>query len=417
MSALRRAAGVLGALTVVLGGLTGCSADDPRAGCTWMDDQSVADDADATVVLVDGTTSTRGGATGAGDVDYGPLIGDLLDKEGRSNQVVSIGTFGGADGEVEWTVQRRSADWRRSNDNTSNQEDNRQDANRCLRDDVAAARQVVPAGRGTDVLAGLAAGAEMFDGVRGERRLLVLSDGLSTTGCADLTNARFGSAQELRSIVSVCGTQGEFGELPDLDGVRVTFMGLGHSAGGQPSADSARRTWLGRLWTALCERAGAARGSCAVSRAPVGRTETSDGGAARSLPDDAAVSFGEQDVRTYTLSGAALFATDSARLRDAAGPALVDLAVTVRTTSSLDRVEVRGYVDPRGSRANDRALSRARADAVAAELVAHGVPADRVKAYGEGVSPGCPEDVTGTSGTREQRLQCDRRVDVKIVGK
>ncbi|MEW2072849.1 OmpA family protein [Streptomyces sp. NPDC013433] len=417
MSAGRRAVSALGALAVVLGGLTGCSADDPREGCHWMDDQSVADGADATVILVDGTTSTRGGGSGAGDVDYGPLIGDLLDEDGKSNQVISIGTFGGSGGEVEWTVQRRSADWRRSNDNASNQEDNREDANRCLEDDITAARRVVPAGEGTDVLAGLAAGAEMFDGVRGERRLLVLTDGLSTTGCADLTSARFGSAQDLKSIVSVCGTQGEFGELPDLRGVRVTFMGLGHSAGGQPSADSARRAWLGKLWKALCERAGAGQGSCVVGKAPVSRAGESGEHTGGALPDDPVVSFGEGGARTYTLSGAALFATDSARLRDKAEPALVELAVTARTTPSLDRVEVHGYVDPRGTRANDRELSQARADTVADKLVEHGVPAARVKAYGEGVSPGCPADAAEKSGTREQRLQCDRRVDVKIIGK
>ncbi|MFI2427872.1 OmpA family protein [Streptomyces sp. NPDC018955] len=406
----------LGALAVVLGGLTGCSAGDPRAGCRWMDDQSVDADADATVILVDGTASTRGGKSGAGDVDYGPLIGGLLAKDEKSGQVISIGTFGGPGGEIDWTVRRRSADWRRSNDNTANQENNRQDANKCLEDDIAAARRVVPAGKGTDVLAGLAAGAEMFDGVRGERRLLVLTDGLSTTGCANLTSARFGSRQDLKTIVSLCGAQGEFGELPDLKGVRVTFMGLGHSAGGQPSADSARRAWLGELWKDLCERAGADRGSCVVGKAPVDRTGKSGEHTEGALPDDPVVPFGER-ARTYHLPGAALFATESARLRDTIRPALVDIAVTARTTPSLERVEVHGYVDPRGTRANDRELSRARADAVADVLVEHGVPADRVKAYGEGVSRRCPDAAVEESGTREQRLQCARRVDVKIIGK
>ncbi len=379
-----------------------------------METQTSASDADSTVILVDGSKSVRGTASGARGLDYGQVAGDLLDEKDEKGEVISIGTFGGPAGVVEWTVERRPADWRRSNPNADNQEQNRQDANRCLKADIAAAQQKTPADGGTDVLAALAAGTDMFEGVEGVRRLLVLSDGLATTGCADLRSARFGSAQEVESIASVCGARGKFGELPDLHGVEVTFVGLGRSAGGQPPANSAQRAWLDELWKALCERAG---GSCTSSNTPVGKEKESRRAAAGSVPEDPVVPYGDGGSRSYSLSGEALFDSNSAQVRPAAVPLLTTLAATARTTPSLDRVLVDGYVDPRGGSGNNQSLSQARADAVAKVLVDQGVPASQVEAHGRGLSPGCPADTAAEAGSREQRLQCDRRVNVKIIGK
>ncbi|WP_326593147.1 OmpA family protein [Streptomyces sp. NBC_01294] len=416
-SATARTVSALAVLGVLVAGLAGCGSDDPREGCGWMETQTSTPDADSTVILVDGSKSVRGAASGTRGLDYGRVVGDLLDKKDEKGEVISIGTFGGPAGQVEWTVERRPADWKRSNPNPDNQEQNRQDANRCLKDDITEAQQKAPADGGTDVLAALAAGADMFEGVQGVRRLLVLSDGLATTGCADLRSARFGSPQELDSIVSVCAAPGKFGELPDLRGAEVTFVGLGRSAGGQPAANSAQRAWLGELWKALCERAGAARGSCTSSNTPVGKEKESDRATTGSVPDDPVVPYGDGTSRTYALSGEALFDSNSAQVLPAAVPMLTTLAATARTTPSLERVLVDGYVDPRGGSGNNQSLSQARADAVAKVLVDHGVPESRVESHGRGLSPGCPTAAATESMSREQRLQCDRRVNVEIIGK
>jgi outer membrane protein OmpA-like peptidoglycan-associated protein len=47
---------------------------------------------------------------------------------------------------------------------------------------------------------------------------------------------------------------------------------------------------------------------------------------------------------------------------------------------------VEGHTDSRGSEATNLALSRSRADAVAAYLITHGVPAERVTTAGLGSS-------------------------------
>ncbi|MEU0215729.1 OmpA family protein [Streptomyces sp. NPDC006265] len=416
MSAARRlsaAVAVVGVLTAATL-LTGCEEEDKRAGCAWTKTQAPTAEAGNTVVLVDGSASVRVKKAGARGPDYGQTVDELLDKEDEQGETVSIGTFGGPAGDIVWTVQERPGDWKESNDNPRNQELNRQGANDCLRDDLATAQRTRPVDGGTDVLAALAAGAEMLSDAKGERRLLVLSDGLSTTGCADLRGARFGSAQDIKSIVSVCAARGEFSELPRLSGVKVTFVGLGNSAGGQPSADTAQRLWLRELWTTLCERAG---GTCDAEDSSV--MAESPAPARPGSPGEPVVRYGDSRSRTIMLPGAALFDTDSPRLRPGAVPTLADVAATARTTPSLDRIVVNGYVDPRGGSGNDRELSQDRADAVREVLVDHGVAASRVTAHGGGRSPGCPETEETAAGdmTREQRWQCDRRVDIEIIRK
>ncbi|KIE23942.1 hypothetical protein LK08_27320 [Streptomyces sp. MUSC 125] len=418
-----RAVGVLAAVSTLVGLLTGCEADEPRAGCAWMETQAPAVEAGSTVILVDGSASVRGTKR----PDYGQAVKAVLQERVEAGDTFSLGTFGGASGDINWAYRKRSANWKASAKNPANQGGHRDAAVGCLADDVTAAQRAVPADGGTDILAALAAGIGLFDKVKGPRRLLVLSDGLSTTGCADLRAAQFGSEQEIKAIASVCAAKGAYSELPDLHGIGVTFVALGHSAGGQPSANRAQRTWLGRLWTTLCVRGGGAAASCTSSDTPVDTASSATLGQTRagappsastaSVPADPLVSYGNGHSRTYPLPGAALFDTLSARVRPSAVPALTDIADRARTTPGLDRVEVEGYVDPRGGSDNNQSLSQRRADAVGEVLVEHGVPQSRVKAYGRGVSPGCPQDVATDSMSRGQRLQCDRRVDIRIIRK
>lgn len=426
-SATARAVGLLAAVGTLAGLLTGCAADDPRADCAWMETQEPAADAGSTVILVDGSGSVRGTGSGAERPDYGQAVKAELKERVDAGDTFSVGTFGGASGDIDWVYRNRSANWKASRKNSTNQRANRDAANGCLADDVTAAQDAVPDGGGTDVLAALASGTALFDKVKGTRRLIVLSDGLSTTGCADLRSAQFGSEREIRTTVSVCAAEGAYSELPDLHGVGVTFVGLGHSTGDQPSANQAQRTWLGRLWTALCVRAGGAAASCTSSNAPVDTARSPTGepsgtGASSSAStvsarSDPVVSYGNGHSRTFPLSGAALFDTLSARVRPSAVSPLTDIADRARHTPGLDRVEVDGYVDPRGGSGNNQSLSQRRADAVGEVLVRQGVPESRVKTYGRGVSPGCPQDVAAKSLSRAQRLQCDRRVDIRIIWK
>ncbi|WP_329098061.1 OmpA family protein [Streptomyces sp. NBC_01439] len=414
-SAVTRTIGSLAPVGLLALLLAGCGTDDPRTGCAWMKDQDPAAGAGSTVILVDGSASVRGAASGAEGPDYGRAVDTLLEEGVEAGDTFSVGTFAGAPGDVDWTFRKRSANWKESARNSGNQKANRDAAIRCLAEDVTTAQRVVPARGGTDVLAALTTGAGLLQDVEGPRRLVVLSDGLSTNGCADLRQAAFDSEADVKAIASVCATKGEFSELPDLSGIGVTFVGLGHSAGAQPSANQAQRAWLSRLWTSLCERAGATGANCIASGAPVGSAPAP--AATRPVQADPVVAYRDGRSQTYSLLGAALFDTDAARLRPAAMEPLTDIAVRARTTPGLDRVEVDGYVDLRGGSANDRSLSKSRADAVVEVLVEHGVPRSSVEAYGRGVSPGCPSDRSTEDMSAGERLQCDRRVDIRIFWK
>jgi outer membrane protein OmpA-like peptidoglycan-associated protein len=101
-----------------------------------------------------------------------------------------------------------------------------------------------------------------------------------------------------------------------------------------------------------------------------------------------------------------LFAFDSATLgsdtlRDGAPAELERAALAVRDHASA-RVTVEGHTDDVGSDDYNLALSERRARAVAAFLVQHGVPHDRVTARGFGKTrPVAPND--GDAGRRKNR--------------
>ncbi|MET7802315.1 OmpA family protein, partial [Streptomyces decoyicus] len=114
--------------------------------------------------------------------------------------------------------------------------------------------------------------------------------------------------------------------------------------------------------------------------------------------------------------GAALFDTNSSTVRSQALPLLNDVAVRARTTPG-STVAVLGYVDPRGAPDNNQQLSQARANAVKKVLTGLGVT--RVTAHGRGLPTGCSKPARAAGGrmTAEEKLQCDRRVDIEIIRK
>lgn len=85
---------------------------------------------------------------------------------------------------------------------------------------------------------------------------------------------------------------------------------------------------------------------------------------------------------------------------------LLTLAKAAGWTASI---EVLGHVDPSGPRATNEALARSRAERVADELGARGVPADRIRARGGGVLAGVPPGDGGAWRARSVRFRVDLR--------
>jgi outer membrane protein OmpA-like peptidoglycan-associated protein len=102
-----------------------------------------------------------------------------------------------------------------------------------------------------------------------------------------------------------------------------------------------------------------------------------------------------------------LFAVDSASLR----PDLrADLRAVARNLLEYPQstIVVTGHTDNTGSAAYNQSLSERRANAVAAELIGNGVPANRIQAVGRGLS-----QPIASNATAQGRAQ-NRRVDITI---
>lgn len=381
----------------------------PADDCGWMSSSGAA--TGRTAMLVDVSRSTGAGATASvGTVDYAAATSKLLGAAVERSDTVSVGSFSGTRTDLNWVHKGWSTDWKKDNPNPDNQHDRKEQATSCLGKAVSTARTAPAPLPGTDVLSALRAAGDLVRG-SGPAHLIVATDGLSTTGCADLTRAGFRSQTELESIVRLCtgetkGVAATPEIVPDeLRGVDVTFVGLGYPAADQPVPDAGQTQWLRQLWSELCAKAGAAQ--CRIDPAPPGAVTGSPAASTGESKADPPVSFGADRI-VYHLPAAALFDTGAPTLRAEAGPLLADIAVSIRSRKGV-KVQVNGYADPRGDAQDNLTLSQRRADSVRQALLDNQVV--NVTAAGLGETTSCPDGVDGQGATG---LQCDRRVDIIV---
>ncbi|MCF2130862.1 OmpA family protein [Strepomyces sp. STD 3.1] len=408
-----KAARVLAVLPVLLAGLlTGCADQnpDPWAKCDWMSKLPDDPDFDAgaartghTAIVVDVTSSVRGSKAGSGGVDHSGPAAQYVEKWLSGTGTMSVAAFGGTD-DIRWVAEN----WATGPSEKDNEENRRRRAgmvSECVAHQLAEAQAAAPRSGGTDVLDAVREAAVTLAEHRGPRRLVVLTDGLATTGCADLRRSAFEDL-EIDAIAQRCRDDQELtsGTLALVDTV---FVDLGRTARDQPQAAAAQTDWLGKLWNRLCQAAHpkpARPEDCVVTALPAAEPL---GGKSVTRPDDPVPAF---PGRTYTRAGAnAFFSPESSVLLDDALREITEIAVELRNLDGA-RVRVFGYVDPRGGSANNHSLSQARADAVKSKLAELGV--QNVTATGKGVADGCPKAETQLS--TEQKLRCDRRVDILV---
>jgi outer membrane protein OmpA-like peptidoglycan-associated protein len=201
--------------------------------------------------------------------------------------------------------------------------------------------------------------------------LLILSSGLSTAGGLDLRLVGWGADPAL-----IAAQLKQRGLLPDLAGWRVIFSGLGDTAGRQPPLPLPQRTTLASYWMAICHAAAAA--GCQTDEMtrpdPPSRSTT----LVPVVPVPAVASVRGPDGATgVSVPSDELFAFDSAVLLPGADVVLGPLAARARSGHLL--VTITGYASPDGgSAAYNLTLSRARALAVRARLVALGLPPGQI---------------------------------------
>ncbi|HDR9808124.1 OmpA family protein [Burkholderia cenocepacia] len=112
-------------------------------------------------------------------------------------------------------------------------------------------------------------------------------------------------------------------------------------------------------------------------------------------------------IERVNLSGDALFATDHATLAPTARESL-DRLLSERADRTYSQVTVTGFTDSVGSDDYNLALSKRRAESVAAYLKAHGLKTDSITVSGRGKA-----DPVASNATPEGRAN-NRRVEIRL---
>ncbi|CAM2187219.1 OmpA family protein [Burkholderia cenocepacia] len=112
-------------------------------------------------------------------------------------------------------------------------------------------------------------------------------------------------------------------------------------------------------------------------------------------------------IERVNLSGDALFATDHATLAPTARESL-DRLLSERADRTYSQVTVTGFTDSVGSDDYNLALSKRRAESVAAYLKAHGLKTDSITVSGRGKA-----DPVASNATPEGRAS-NRRVEIRL---
>ena len=382
-------------------GCDGFQAPVAAQPCDWMSGDATGG---RTAFLLDVSNSTRGNGRSGSAPDYASALTEAITQAVDRLDTVSIAAFSGRLSDLVWAVRDLSTDYKAENDNLDNQKDRRKEALSCTEKSVTRAQAAAPMAAGTDVLGAMRQAVAWLDAGSGTKNLVVATDGLVTTGCADLIKSSFASQQEIKAITNLCAQRGEI-DRAAFDGMQIRLVGIGRPSSDQPVPTPQQAKWLNGLWQALCGK------TCSVSDVAVAGADP--GGAtikARGVQDPA-VGF-QRGKQVYALPSLFLFDTDSSTLKPEAIPMLQDISVSVRTTD-FARVDVNGYADPRGDPARNRTLSLERAESVARALG----PGLGGRPHGMGATRNCPYAMALSEPANGDDLPCARRVEIIVTTK
>src|SRR3569833_216092 len=260
---------------------------------------------------------------------------------------------------------------------------------------------------GTDVLGAMGSAGRESGTDEGPRKMIVVSDGIQTLGCANLRKLELEKYERVGKVTPNCVAQSG---VPGLTGWDVVLHGVGNPAEGWPAPRAASQVGLTSLWRQLCASAVGRTGSCELdSREPdVTKKEAAEGVADRLVP----IKVKEQTppIRTVTLPSKVLFDTAEWTLRQD-GRRAIDKALSDIAPGDVEWIRVYGYTDSRGGDRYNQGLSEKRAKAVAGALGDLGL--EHIHAEGEGeADQACSEH--GLSGQALAAAQeCNRRVKIE----
>jgi len=357
-----------------------------------------------TVMLIDASNSVRADGKGGTAPNYADALKDPIAAAVARKDLVTIGSFDASPATVDFTTDNYVTKSSRANE--EHQTEDAQTAKTCLATALQAAMTQEPKSPGSDILAAILMARETLSKSAGPKTIVIATDGVPTTGCADLTHVTIGDQKNVDRIVENCRPS-----LPKLEGITLELIGIGRSASDLSQPTYVQLNWLQDLWSKLCEIL-TKEDSFSVSTAPVkaeaDRQRSTDkkftDPAVEYPPDDAGYKTGDDGV-AFTLSADALFSPNSDRIKPDAEASLASIVYQI-TGRKDTHVDVNGYTEAQADESQNLDLATRRANAVKNWLDAHGVTG--TAAHGSaGTAPNCrlrPQN--------ETERQCNRRVDI-----
>jgi OmpA-OmpF porin, OOP family len=325
---------------------------------------------------------------------------------GPGTRLVSVGAFDGSSATIDWKLGGVALPVPTGDSQAIQAE--KQSIARCLSPFVTSALSATPRASGTDDMAALAAAGQQLGNVPAAgAHVVVITDGLSNTGCLDL-NKVISQGQAPSAVVTSCP---EHADLAALQGVSLRLYGIGFQAAAPPLT-TAEQAWVEGYWQNLCAALKVASpGSCV---APPGSdfTQTSD----VSRPADPPIVFPvvhKQDP-SIPVPADLLFAFDSATL-SAAGQAYLGILVQQIRGQGRTVTKVIGHTDAVGTASYNLELSQRRASAVRAFLAGHGFTGVTAIGVGE-AQPACSPQYAPGGAPIESCMAKDRRVQMILGG-
>ena len=246
--------------------------------------------------------------------------------------------------------------------------------------------------------------------------IYLIGSGVSTVNPLDLRVTGWGvNPTELAADLSRRGL------LPNLSSHNVTFIGLGDTRAPQENLSNAARTKIYAVWTSICAKALAASCTIIAGDLPDVPSATSTATPVVPIPADPSLSFvaptAEKPVQQMTFNEDTVvrFQPDSATLTNpaAVGHALTSAAAWLKSDPT-HKVQITGTTSsepPSAAWLDNKALARARADAVRVVLVERlGVSAGQIKTSGAGYTATPPDG--GPNNLNPERAALNRAVNL-----
>lgn len=384
---------LMGSLTAVLAlALNACSTGTDSVGpdaavCEQMRQYQAPTDSPSLVVVLDHSRSTR---------DSGGLpkmLESTMEKQAGSYATVSVLLVEGRGGTPRWLLDDLAMNDKKYEFGSLKFTAAVDRAAACV---AALAGNAVPTMQGTDLGSAIDVAVDRLALTRGKRTLAVVTDGLSNVGPVNLT----GLVGQTPVATAVSNIAAAF--QPHLNGIDVTWVGLGVTSGAGVTPESSVR-WLRDFYLAVCRAHRAA--TCTAPVSDQGASGPAGTAPRSKAPSDPQV-LADHTYEFTEGSSAVRFAPNSAALSTDADTDLASVASTIKSGSTLTVV---GHAASTGNPQGELTLSIERARAVAGRLLTLAGHPSGVVVRATGV--GSREPVSATNDRPE-----DRRVVVSVSG-